>query len=215
MQDLTGQRFNRLTFVQFVRWKDFPCGKRQQVWLLKCDCGETTESYVNLVKRGHAKSCGCLAREKARNSHTTHGATKIENKGTKLQKLWVVFRSMRQRCNDLNSNSYQYYGAKGVKVLWTFEEFLKDMAGSYSEGLTIGRNDSNGHYCKSNCRWETQAQQNLNYSRNVRISFNGKTQTLMEWQKELGFPRSLLSARLKLGWSPEKALTTPYTPRNS
>jgi hypothetical protein len=214
MHNLTGQKFGKLTFVRFLRWHNFPCGTRQPVWLLKCDCGQSTESYVNLVKRGHAKSCGCWAREQARTSHTTHGATKIENRGTKLHKLWVVFKSMQQRCNDPNSNSYQYYGAKGVKVLWTFEDFLKDMAASYSDGLTIGRNDSNGHYCKSNCRWETQAQQNRNYSRNINLTFNGKTQCLSDWASELGLLPATLESRFRKGWSTQQILSSQVDSRN-
>ena len=43
------------------------------------------------------------------------------------------------------------------------------------------------------------------------ITFNGKVQSIVSWEKELGFPRSTLDNRLnKLGWTVEKALTTPY-----
>lgn len=42
------------------------------------------------------------------------------------------------------------------------------------------------------------------------ITFNGKTQSMSAWEKELGLPRSTLDNRLnKLNWSIEKALTTP------
>ena len=42
------------------------------------------------------------------------------------------------------------------------------------------------------------------------ITFNGKTQSIKEWEQEMGFPRQTLDNRLnKLGWDIERALTTP------
>lgn len=42
------------------------------------------------------------------------------------------------------------------------------------------------------------------------ITFNGKTQSIKEWEQEMDFPRQTLDNRLnKLGWSIERALTTP------
>lgn len=42
------------------------------------------------------------------------------------------------------------------------------------------------------------------------ITFNGKTRNLQEWANELNIPASTLSNRIKiLGWSIEKALSTP------
>ena len=43
------------------------------------------------------------------------------------------------------------------------------------------------------------------------ISFNGKTQSLTQWSKELGIPDNVLWARLnQLSWTVEKAFTQPY-----
>lgn len=42
------------------------------------------------------------------------------------------------------------------------------------------------------------------------IEFNGKTQSLYKWSKELGVQRQTLYSRIyRMGWSIEKALTTP------
>lgn len=47
------------------------------------------------------------------------------------------------------------------------------------------------------------------------ITFNGKTQSIKKWAKELGFSESTLKTRInRLGWSVEDALTrkvNPYT----
>lgn len=58
--DLTGQKFGRLTAIR-------PTEKRDSggsiIWECCCECGNTAEvSQINL-KRGTTKSCGCLAKE--------------------------------------------------------------------------------------------------------------------------------------------------------
>ena len=45
------------------------------------------------------------------------------------------------------------------------------------------------------------------------LTYNGKTQSLYAWAKELGVKRDTLWRRLKRGWSPEKVLTTPVAKR--
>lgn len=41
------------------------------------------------------------------------------------------------------------------------------------------------------------------------LTFNGETKRASQWCKELGLPRDMVKRRLLLGWSTEKALTTP------
>lgn len=46
------------------------------------------------------------------------------------------------------------------------------------------------------------------------ITYNGKTQNLSQWAKELGMPGQTLFARLRLSnWPVEKAFTTPVKTR--
>lgn len=206
IEDLTGRKFNRLTCVQFVRFRYFPSGKRQPIWQWLCDCGNLTESYANLVKRGHTQSCGCYGEERRSESHTTHGHYK--NPEGKPSRIRSIYNGMVQRCTDLNSVSYQYYGAKGIRVLWnSFEEFLADMEPTYGPTLTIERNDNAGHYCKENCRWATTFEQTRNYSRNVWLEHDGKRLVLKDWEPETGIKWQTIRMRLKLGWSVSRALT--------
>lgn len=57
-QDLTGQRFNRLTAIS-------PNGPG--AWLCRCDCGKLSTVGTNHLTTGHTKSCGCYNRERAKN----------------------------------------------------------------------------------------------------------------------------------------------------
>jgi hypothetical protein len=195
-------QFGRLTFFKTIGRKVFPSGKSATVWWLGCSCGNTVEALTTNVRSGHTKSCGCLEIENRKTMNVTHG-----DEGKRILTIW---RGMLQRCHDPKSISYKYYGAKGVRVLWSsYEEFKRDMGESYRDGLTIGRRESSGHYCKDNCRWETPAQQNRNYSRNVNLTFGGRTMVMTDWAHEFCIKPATLAARLKNKWPLEKALTTP------
>jgi hypothetical protein len=61
LAQLAGQRFGRLVAVERVQ----PEIPRAQ-WLCVCDCGATTVTYAENLKRGRTKSCGCLPRERVR-----------------------------------------------------------------------------------------------------------------------------------------------------
>lgn len=68
---------------------------------------------------------------------------------------------MRGRCYTPTDRKYLDYGGRGITICeeWnTFERFLLDM-GNKPVGLTLGRKDNNGSYCKANCEWQTAKQQ--------------------------------------------------------
>lgn len=132
-------------------------------------------------------------------------------------RFYFCYFSMKQRCEDKNSTSYPRYGAKGIKLLWpTFESFRDDMYESYSQHVkdfgerqtTIDRIDNNGDYCKENCRWATYLEQAQNKSNLHFLTFNGKTQTITKWAKEIGIRKELIAGRIAQGWPVENALST-------
>lgn len=123
-----------------------------------------------------------------------------------------VWNSMRARCGFCHHPKYPRYGGRGIKVCerWqnSFLAFLEDM-GNCPKGLTLDRINNNGDYEPSNCRWTTRLSQQNNRACNVLLTFNGKTQTLSIWAREVGIKAKTLDARIKRGWETERALTTP------
>ncbi len=80
-----------------------------------------------------------------------HGNTKHGLEGTPTYNSW---RSMKQRCLNSNSPDYNHYGGRGIMICerWmVFENFLADM-GERPKGMTLDREDNDGHYKPSNCK---------------------------------------------------------------
>lgn len=91
--------------------------------------------------------------------------------GGRNTRLYHVWQSMKQRCENKNCESYMWYGAKGVKICddWkTFAPFREwAMKSGYDEfaekgECTLDRINVYGDYEPSNCRWATIAEQNRN-----------------------------------------------------
>ena len=64
-QDLTGQKMYRLTFLEYVDRNM----SGNAIWKVRCDCGTEFNLVATSVKRGHAKSCGCIRIENNKNRH--------------------------------------------------------------------------------------------------------------------------------------------------
>lgn len=60
-----------------------------------------------------------------------------------------------------------------------------------------------------NLRWVTQSENQYNTDRNRLIEYKGEVKPMGKWAKQFGLRYHVLSARLRYGWSVEKALETP------
>ena len=149
-------------------------------------------------------------RKKTMEANVKHGMY-----NTRIYRIWA---SMKQRCNNINSCGYERYGGRGISICeeWNDKEgFINfynwSMENGYSEELTIDRINNDGNYEPDNCRWVDYYTQLNNFSRNVKITFNGETHSLSEWGriKPNGLNYNTLRSRLREGWDIEKAFTEP------
>lgn len=143
--DLTGRVFGHLTVISFER-----ADPQGAVWRCSCTCGVLRLVRSSRLRSGKTHSCG-------RCSKVKHGMVNIPE--------YVVWKGMRQRCNDPNHKNYDDYGGRGIRVCkrWdSFELFYQDMGPRPSGNYTIDRKNNLGHYTPSNCRWATMKQQNNN-----------------------------------------------------
>lgn len=131
-------------------------------------------------------------------------------------RIYNIFRSILQRCEDKNCKWYTNYWLRWIKCGWkSFEKFHEDMHESYdihyignNWDTTIDRIDVNGNYSKENCRWATMKEQANNKRNNKLIEYNWEVMTLSQWE-ERWFWKRIIWDRLKRGWDFEKALLTP------
>ena len=96
--------------------------------------------------------------------------------------LAEIHHGMKNRCYNINSDNFSYYGGRGVKIC---DEWLGDggmynfmrwaiTEGGYKPGLSIDRIDSNGDYCPENCRFVTMTIQGRNKDRTHKFWINGE-----------------------------------------
>lgn len=143
--------------------------------------------------------------------YRTHGLS-----DSKFYRRWLA---INQRCRNPNTKQYIDYGGRGIMVEWeTFEQFKNDMYQGFLTHIKeygfsntqIERKDNNGNYSKSNCLWTTRAKQMRNRRSNHMITYNGKTQCMTDWAKELGISYSALWKRFKK-YSIDEALSMKFS----
>jgi hypothetical protein len=118
---------------------------------------------------------------------------------------------MRARCLRPAHKSYDYYGGRGIKFCerWdSFENFLADM-GERPAGMTLDRIDSDGHYGPENCRWSPPLAQGRNRRGIQKITVDGMELGMSEWAERLGVKTGVIFYRIRAGWDPKHAVTTP------
>lgn len=198
--DLTGRKFGLLTVLK-VDPKVYPSGDAK--WECICECGVITNVYGYNLKNGNTKSCGCLTTK-------THGMV-----DTPEYKIWG---GIKQRCYNPKDRQYHLYGGRGIVMSeeWknSFEIFYRDMGPRPTPQHSVEREKNDEGYNKENCRWATKVEQANNTRSNVFYTYNGVARTIAGWCRELGLDQGLVYNRVYgLGWSFEKAITTPVLKR--
>ena len=119
--------------------------------------------------------------------------------------------NMITRCTNPNREQWMDYGGRGITVCneWRHDAaaFIHwALANGWQPGLTIERIDNDGGYFPDNCTWTTRDAQNRNRRSTIKVTWNGKTQCIMDWCNELGLNHFTVYKRMKRGKQPLAAL---------
>jgi len=204
--DLTGQKFGRWKVLSFA-------GRAKAggyIWNTVCSCGTVSVVSAAGLKNGSSQSCGCLQRERFKESIITHGQS-----STITYKSWS---GMIQRMTNPSNKRYPQYGGKGLRLAkkWrAFEGFFEDMGERPDKSYTLDRINPKLGYFKSNCRWASLKTQYYNKLCTRKVEWKGQTLTVRAWADKMSIPYETLMTRLDRNWEVERALTQPVQKRKA
>jgi hypothetical protein len=141
----------------------------------------------------------------------THGHA-VGGHKTPEYRAWA---HMLDRCYNPNNKSFHNYGGRGITICekWchSFSAFLRDVGPRPSPKHSIDRYpNKNGNYEPNNVRWATQKQQMNNMRLNVFVRFRGRKISLTDLAHRSVVSAKVIHTRIfYLGWSVERAITTP------
>lgn len=201
-----------LTLIKETGFRKTPSDASRKIGLFKCKCGNEKEICISNVRRGVTKSCGCLNILQATKLGKLTGNKKSSFRhgdfGTKFYSIYfgIVHRTKgNTRFYENIKNEWDNYLEFKNDM---YQEYLKHVKAHGEKQTTIDRIDPSKNYSKDNCRWATYKEQGNNRKNNRLITFNNKTQTLIQWANEIGIGRATIARRIdKYKWPTEKALT--------
>lgn len=125
-----------------------------------------------------------------------------------------VWTSMISRCHGSPKyNSWPRYGGRGITVCqrWrdSFDVFLADIGPRPTSKHQLDREDNDGNYEPSNCRWVTAVINQRNKSNMRILEYDGKAMCANAWDDYLGRPRGLTASRRTAGWTMQRNVETP------
>lgn len=99
--------------------------------------------------------------------------------------LFVLWQTMKTRCENPERENFERYGARGISVCEEWHEaksfVVWALNNGYKKGLQLDRIDNNKGYSPENCRFVTAKENNRNRRNTKFLTINGETKCVAEW----------------------------------
>jgi len=125
---------------------------------------------------------------------------------------WYALKAAKRRCSGEDKRCAHDYAERGIAVCaeWSgkdgFKKFFEHVGHRPSPAHSLDRIDNSRGYEPGNVRWATRETQQRNRRYCRQITWNGRTMTITEWERELGLAERVLARRLQRGWSLDRAM---------
>ena len=153
IKDLTGQKFNRWTVIEFAERK-----YKETWWNCKCECGTIKKVRGNSLKNNTSKSCGCLRIEMATQTHRLEkGQTGlnflIQSYKQNAKKFNREIKLSREQFKEITSSNCYYCGIKPKQIIKLSSKTRSDECVEWSKYVYNGidRIDNDKDYTVENC----------------------------------------------------------------
>jgi hypothetical protein len=137
---------------------------------------------------------------------------KVHGEGARGKRTpeYRAWHSLCARAKNPHTKYAQYYANRGIGVCdaWakSYPALLVHVGRKPTPEHTIERIDNNRGYEPGNVKWATRLEQSRNQRSNVKLTFEGRTQTVAEWALEIGLSPHTLYKRIVLGMPVERVL---------
>ncbi len=181
--------------------------RRSQRNIRHCEvCQTPFKTPLSRIGLGWGKTCSMTCK---RSVQKVHGGAPKSGKSPE----YIAWQHIKARCLNPTDRNYVNYGGRGITICdaWRndFAAFLDGVGYRPSSSHTIDRIDNDGGYFPGNVRWATRTTQARNRRITKLLTVDGVTRPQSEWASVFGLLPKTLNARLKLGWTVERALATP------
>ena len=141
---------------------------------------------------------------KGNKNHYLHGGVHT--------RLYTIWKTMRQRCNNPNAQKHEIYHDRGISICDEWNDFnnfrIWAYSNGYAENLSIDRINNDDGYRPENCRWATAKEQSNNRRNTIRFECMGKLMTISEIADICGISYKLAYDKLKYcNFSPDELVS--------